>query len=74
LVLVVNDQKKDVSSTAGMQTSVATSPLIKERAQTVVPNRLAEIEKVTVLLLLSLYVFYCRFLLPLIPSLHFDSF
>eukprot|EP01102_Stenamoeba_stenopodia_P017553 TRINITY_DN6313_c0_g1_i2.p1 TRINITY_DN6313_c0_g1~~TRINITY_DN6313_c0_g1_i2.p1 ORF type:complete len:343 (-),score=91.38 TRINITY_DN6313_c0_g1_i2:70-1098(-) len=45
LVLVVNDQKKDVSSTSGMQTSVLTSPLIKDRAENIVPQRLIDIEK-----------------------------
>ncbi|NXX77506.1 MVD1 decarboxylase, partial [Urocolius indicus] len=40
LVLVVSGEKKQVSSTAGMQTSVATSPLLKHRAEVVVPERL----------------------------------
>ncbi|KAF1582901.1 Diphosphomevalonate decarboxylase, partial [Eudyptes moseleyi] len=41
LVLVVSGEKKQVGSTAGMQTSVATSPLLKHRAEAVVPERLA---------------------------------
>jgi len=45
LVLVVNDKKKDVSSTSGMQTSVQTSDLLKYRAQHVVPERLKQFEK-----------------------------
>ncbi|XP_059680963.1 LOW QUALITY PROTEIN: diphosphomevalonate decarboxylase [Gavia stellata] len=41
LVLVVSGEKKQVGSTAGMQTSVDTSPLLKHRAEAVVPERLA---------------------------------
>ncbi|KAM6117958.1 diphosphomevalonate decarboxylase [Pterocles gutturalis] len=41
LVLVVSGEKKAVGSTAGMQTSVDTSPLLKHRAEVVVPERLA---------------------------------
>ncbi|KAM9228084.1 diphosphomevalonate decarboxylase [Leptosomus discolor] len=41
LVLVVSGDKKEVGSTAGMQTSVDTSPLLKHRAEVVVPERLA---------------------------------
>ncbi|NXE83999.1 MVD1 decarboxylase, partial [Cochlearius cochlearius] len=41
LVLVVSGEKKPVGSTAGMQTSVDTSPLLKHRAEAVVPERLA---------------------------------
>ncbi|XP_075289521.1 LOW QUALITY PROTEIN: diphosphomevalonate decarboxylase [Opisthocomus hoazin] len=41
LVLVVSGEKKEVGSTAGMQTSVDTSPLLKHRAEAVVPERLA---------------------------------
>ncbi|KAM6057744.1 diphosphomevalonate decarboxylase [Chlamydotis macqueenii] len=40
LVLVVSGEKKPVASTAGMQTSVDTSPLLKHRAEAVVPERL----------------------------------
>ncbi|NWI97774.1 MVD1 decarboxylase, partial [Pitta sordida] len=42
LVLVVSGDKKPVGSTAGMQTSVETSPLLKHRAEVVVPERLAQ--------------------------------
>ncbi|NXM09504.1 MVD1 decarboxylase, partial [Tyrannus savana] len=42
LVLVVSGQKKPVASTAGMQTSVETSPLLKHRAEVVVPERLTQ--------------------------------
>ncbi|XP_027540992.1 diphosphomevalonate decarboxylase [Neopelma chrysocephalum] len=42
LVLVVSGQKKPVASTAGMQTSVETSTLLKHRAEVVVPERLAQ--------------------------------
>ncbi|KAM6409268.1 diphosphomevalonate decarboxylase [Rhynochetos jubatus] len=42
LVLVVSGEKKQVGSTAGMQTSVDTSPLLKHRAEVVVPERLAQ--------------------------------
>jgi diphosphomevalonate decarboxylase len=45
LILVVSDQKKDTSSTAGMSTSVASSPLLKHRAECVVPERMVEMEK-----------------------------
>ncbi|XP_049662435.1 diphosphomevalonate decarboxylase [Accipiter gentilis] len=41
LILVVSGEKKQVGSTAGMQTSVDTSPLLKHRAEAVVPERLA---------------------------------
>jgi diphosphomevalonate decarboxylase len=44
LILVVNAGKKGVSSSSGMQTSVATSALIKHRAAVVVPERMKEIE------------------------------
>ncbi|XP_061450431.1 diphosphomevalonate decarboxylase [Rhineura floridana] len=42
LILVVSAEKKHVSSTAGMQTSVKTSPLLKHRAKAVVPERMAQ--------------------------------
>jgi diphosphomevalonate decarboxylase len=45
LILVVSDAKKDTSSTAGMSTSVATSELLKYRAEKVVPKRMDAIEK-----------------------------
>jgi len=44
LILVVNAGKKGVSSSSGMQTSVATSALIDHRATVVVPQRMADIE------------------------------
>lgn len=40
LILVVSDEKKDTSSTAGMSTSVATSALLNHRATVVVPERM----------------------------------
>ncbi|KAJ2475313.1 diphosphomevalonate decarboxylase [Coemansia sp. RSA 2131] len=45
LVLVVSDQKKTVSSTAGMQTTVDTSQLFAERVRTVVPQRMEAMQK-----------------------------
>ena len=45
LVVVVNDQKKKVSSTEGMQRSAATSELLWYRAAYVVPMRMEEMEK-----------------------------
>nr|XP_033795931.1 diphosphomevalonate decarboxylase [Geotrypetes seraphini] len=42
LVLVVSAERKPVGSTAGMQTSVETSPLLKHRAEAVVPDRVKE--------------------------------
>ncbi|KAM9122543.1 diphosphomevalonate decarboxylase [Pangshura tecta] len=42
LILVVSAEKKQVGSTAGMQTSVDTSPLLKHRAEAVVPERMAQ--------------------------------
>ncbi|XP_051830757.1 diphosphomevalonate decarboxylase [Antechinus flavipes] len=42
LVLVVSAERKPVGSTAGMQTSVETSSLLKFRAESVVPGRMAE--------------------------------
>lgn len=44
LIMVVSDAKKDVSSTAGMQQTVATSALFATRAQTVVPQRMTDME------------------------------
>jgi diphosphomevalonate decarboxylase len=44
LILVVSDTKKAVSSTAGMQTSVETSPLLAHRAEAVVPKRMEKME------------------------------
>jgi diphosphomevalonate decarboxylase len=45
LILVVSDQKKATSSTEGMQRSVETSEMLKYRSETIVPTRLARIEK-----------------------------
>ena len=45
LILVVSAEKKGVSSTAGMQATVATSTLFKMRAESVVPARMKEMEK-----------------------------
>ncbi|XP_056876641.1 diphosphomevalonate decarboxylase [Takifugu flavidus] len=42
LVLVASAEKKPVGSTSGMQTSVETSALLKHRAESVVPGRMAE--------------------------------
>ncbi|XP_043844949.1 diphosphomevalonate decarboxylase [Dromiciops gliroides] len=42
LVLVVSAERKSMASTAGMQTSVETSSLLKFRAESVVPGRMAE--------------------------------
>ncbi|RPB28545.1 Diphosphomevalonate decarboxylase, partial [Terfezia boudieri ATCC MYA-4762] len=44
-ILVVSDKKKGVSSTAGMQATVKTSTLFKERAQNVVPKRMELMKK-----------------------------
>lgn len=44
VILVVSDEKKDTSSTAGMSTSVATSTLLQHRIKEVVPQRMKEIE------------------------------
>ncbi|KAL1499818.1 hypothetical protein AB1Y20_012503 [Prymnesium parvum] len=44
LILVVSDKKKAVSSTAGMQTAVETSPLLAHRAAHVVPARMLAME------------------------------
>ena len=45
LILVVSAEKKGVSSTAGMQTTVQTSQLFKTRAETIVPAGMKEMEK-----------------------------
>lgn len=45
VILVVSAEKKGVSSTSGMQITVATSPLMKERAETVVPKNMKLMEK-----------------------------
>ena len=40
LILVVSDQKKQVSSSSGMQRSLETSPLLRTRAEAIVPERI----------------------------------
>ncbi|KAL2022157.1 hypothetical protein VTK56DRAFT_5986 [Thermocarpiscus australiensis] len=45
LILVVSAARKGVSSTAGMQQTVATSGLFRERVATVVPRNMAAMEK-----------------------------
>jgi diphosphomevalonate decarboxylase len=45
IICVVNDSKKDVSSSLGMAQSVETSPLIKFRAESVVPQRINKIKE-----------------------------
>lgn len=45
LILVVSSDKKPISSTRGMQRSVDTSPLMKYRCETVVPERMVEMER-----------------------------
>lgn len=42
LICVVSDAKKGTPSTAGMQRTVATSPFLKARIETVVPERMRE--------------------------------
>lgn len=46
LILVVSDNKKKVSSTSGMSTSVVTSELLKYRVTECVPKRLIAIKEV----------------------------
>ncbi len=45
LILVASSDKKDVSSTAGMQQTVASSSLFEHRANEVVPKRMKAMEK-----------------------------
>jgi diphosphomevalonate decarboxylase len=45
LILVVSAEKKGVSSTSGMQITVATSDLFKRRAEVVVPQHMRLMEK-----------------------------
>jgi len=45
LILVASAEKKDVSSTAGMQQTVASSTLFQHRANNVVPKRMKAMEK-----------------------------
>ncbi|KAF2766418.1 MVD1, mevalonate pyrophosphate decarboxylase [Teratosphaeria nubilosa] len=45
LILVASAEKKDVSSTAGMQQTVATSSLMEHRIKEVVPKRMVRMEK-----------------------------
>ncbi|SMR63856.1 unnamed protein product [Zymoseptoria tritici ST99CH_3D1] len=45
IILVASAEKKDVSSTAGMQQTVATSALFAHRAEEVVPKRMKAMEK-----------------------------
>ena len=47
-ILVVSDAKKDTSSTSGMQRTVHTSDLFKERVDTVVPRRFNEMKEAIV--------------------------
>ncbi|WEW55516.1 diphosphomevalonate decarboxylase [Emydomyces testavorans] len=44
LILVISDAKKDVPSTEGMQSTVATSALFPSRAKSVVPERMTAME------------------------------
>jgi len=45
LILVASAEKKDVSSTSGMQTTVATSDLFKRRVEEIVPKRFEAMKK-----------------------------
>ncbi|KAH7125125.1 GHMP kinase [Dendryphion nanum] len=45
VILVVSAAKKDVSSTSGMQTTVATSSLFSARANETVPRRMQEMQR-----------------------------
>lgn len=45
LICVVSDAKKGTPSTAGMQRTVATSPLLQHRIKEVVPQRMRDISK-----------------------------
>eukprot|EP00457_Paulinella_chromatophora_P007738 gb/GEZN01007762.1/.p1 GENE.gb/GEZN01007762.1/~~gb/GEZN01007762.1/.p1 ORF type:complete len:420 (-),score=64.70 gb/GEZN01007762.1/:211-1470(-) len=45
LILVASSGEKKVSSTSGMEDTVATSPLIKYRAEVCVPDRMKRIQK-----------------------------
>jgi diphosphomevalonate decarboxylase len=45
VILVVSAEQKDVSSTSGMQITVATSKLFRERVRTVVPEHMELMEK-----------------------------
>lgn len=45
VILVVSDKEKDTASTAGMETSRLTSPLLQHRAAHIVEPRLAALEK-----------------------------
>lgn len=45
VICVVNDEKKDVSSSSGMSQSVKTSSLLKYRAESVVPKRIDTIKE-----------------------------
>lgn len=44
-ILVASDKKKDTSSTTGMQVTVKTSTLFKERVDNIVPKRFEEMKK-----------------------------
>lgn len=45
VIIVASAKQKKVSSTAGMQTTVATSELFEVRAKKIVPRRMKEMEK-----------------------------
>ncbi|KAL2635789.1 hypothetical protein R1flu_007268 [Riccia fluitans] len=45
IIAVVSSRQKETSSTAGMQTSVKTSPLLHHRAKAIVPKRIEQMEE-----------------------------
>lgn len=45
IIAVVSSRQKETSSTSGMQESVKTSPLLKYRAEEMVPKRIGQMEK-----------------------------
>ena len=55
LILVASADKKKVSSTSGMQTTVKTSDLFQRRAELVVPARMMAMEKVRITLQIYIY-------------------
>jgi diphosphomevalonate decarboxylase len=45
IILVVSDNKKPISSTSGMKTSVQTSSLLQYRAEAIVPYRMDQMRE-----------------------------
>lgn len=61
LILVVSAEKKDVSSTSGMQITVSTSKLFPRRVEVVVPEHMTAMEKVRIFIAHSFFHYQDKF-------------